>query len=170
MILANGMSNAEGQVGDAHVIPTAALGANEGDAVKSYISSTANPTATIDFRGTQIGIKPAPVVASSLAWTDAVGPTGLASDKRRTEFNILSPSMAWPHGSGAAKLLKDGAPRLDSCREPTSNDDRGQSSPASTGAAREAHNIQHLEPTPFPSSGSCTPMHRLPLQSCGGQQ
>ncbi|KAI6701391.1 hypothetical protein NL676_015715 [Syzygium grande] len=94
MILANGMSNAEGPVGDAHVIPTAALGANEGDAVKSYISSTANPTATIDFR----------------AWTNAVGPTGLASDKRRTEFNILSPSMAWPHVSEAAQLLKSEHP------------------------------------------------------------
>ncbi|KAI6701404.1 hypothetical protein NL676_015728 [Syzygium grande] len=73
MVLANGMSNADGPVGDAYVIPTAALGANEGDAVKSYISSTANPTATIDFRGTQIGIKPAPVVASSLG----SGPNGL---------------------------------------------------------------------------------------------
>ncbi|XP_030523163.1 subtilisin-like protease SBT1.6 [Rhodamnia argentea] len=136
MILANGMSNGEGLVGDAHVIPTAALGANEGDAVKSYILSTANPTATIDFRGTQIGIKPAPVVASFsgrgpnglnpeilkpdliapgvnilAAWTDAVGPTGLASDKRRTEFNILSgTSMACPHVSGAAALLKSAHP------------------------------------------------------------
>ncbi|XP_030450332.1 subtilisin-like protease SBT1.6 [Syzygium oleosum] len=136
MILANGMSNGEGLVGDAHVIPTAALGATEGDAVKSYISSTANPIATIDFRGTLIGIKPAPVVASFsgrgpnglnpeilkpdliapgvnilAAWTDAVGPTGLASDKRKTEFNILSgTSMACPHVSGAAALLKSAHP------------------------------------------------------------
>ncbi|KAF8033168.1 hypothetical protein BT93_D1926 [Corymbia citriodora subsp. variegata] len=136
MILANGMSNGEGLVGDAHVIPTAAIGANEGDAVKSYISSTANPTATINFRGTQLGIKPAPVVASFsgrgpnglnpeilkpdliapgvnilAAWTDAVGPTGLPSDKRKTEFNILSgTSMACPHVSGAAALLKSAHP------------------------------------------------------------
>ncbi|KAL3722680.1 hypothetical protein ACJRO7_034969 [Eucalyptus globulus] len=136
MILANGMSNGEGLVGDAHVIPTAALGANEGDAVKSYIKLTAKPTATIDFRGTQLGIKPAPVVASFsgrgpngldpeilkpdliapgvnilAAWTDAVGPTGLPSDKRKTEFNILSgTSMACPHVSGAAALLKSAHP------------------------------------------------------------
>ncbi|KAI4318324.1 hypothetical protein MLD38_032049 [Melastoma candidum] len=136
MILANGMSNGEGLVGDAHVIPTAAIGASEGDQVKAYISSAAYPSATINFRGTQIGIKPAPVVASFsgrgpnglnpeilkpdliapgvnilAAWTDAVGPTGLDSDKRKTEFNILSgTSMACPHVSGAAALLKSAHP------------------------------------------------------------
>lgn len=136
MILANGLSNGEGLVGDAHMIPTAAIGANEGDSVKAYISSTSHPMATIEFRGTQIGIKPAPVVASFsgrgpnglnpeilkpdliapgvnilAAWTDAIGPTGLDSDRRKTEFNILSgTSMACPHVSGAAALLKSAHP------------------------------------------------------------
>ncbi|OWM80401.1 hypothetical protein CDL15_Pgr019681 [Punica granatum] len=136
MILANGISNGEGLVGDAHMIPTAAVGANEGDSVKAYVSSTSNPTATIQFRGTQIGIKPAPVVASFsgrgpnglnpeilkpdliapgvnilAAWTDAIGPTGLDSDTRKTEFNILSgTSMACPHVGGAAALLKSAHP------------------------------------------------------------
>ncbi|XP_050232169.1 subtilisin-like protease SBT1.6 [Mercurialis annua] len=136
MILANGISNGEGLVGDAHLIPACAVGSDEGDAVKAYVSNTANPTATIDFKGTVIGIKPAPVVASFsgrgpnglnpeilkpdliapgvnilAAWTDAVGPTGLDSDSRRTEFNILSgTSMACPHVSGAAALLKSAHP------------------------------------------------------------
>ncbi|KAL5791182.1 hypothetical protein ACOSQ2_006070 [Xanthoceras sorbifolium] len=136
MVLANGMSNGEGLVGDAHLLPACALGSGEGDAVKAYISSTRNPTATIDFKGTILGIKPAPVVASFsgrgpnglnpeilkpdliapgvnilAAWTDAVGPTGLDSDIRRTEFNILSgTSMAAPHVSGAAALLKSAHP------------------------------------------------------------
>ncbi|KAF2322736.1 hypothetical protein GH714_029945 [Hevea brasiliensis] len=109
---------------------------DEADAVKAYISSTPNPTATIDFKGTVIGIKPAPVVASFsgrgpnglnpeilkpdliapgvnilAAWTDAIGPTGLDSDTRKTEFNILSgTSMACPHVSGAAALLKSAHP------------------------------------------------------------
>ncbi|OMO92796.1 hypothetical protein COLO4_17313 [Corchorus olitorius] len=136
MILANGASNGEGLVGDAHLLAACALGSDEGDAVKSYVSSSANPTATIDFKGTIIGIKPAPVVASFsargpnglnpeilkpdliapgvnilAAWTEAVGPTGLDSDKRKTEFNILSgTSMACPHVSGAAALLKSAHP------------------------------------------------------------
>ncbi|XP_057497155.1 subtilisin-like protease SBT1.6 [Actinidia eriantha] len=136
MILTNGASNGEGLVGDAHLIPTCAVGADEGDAIKSYVSSASVATATINFRGTLIGIKPAPVVASFsgrgpnglnpeilkpdliapgvnilAAWTDAVGPTGLDSDIRKTEFNILSgTSMAAPHVSGAAALLKSAHP------------------------------------------------------------
>ncbi|KAF3434691.1 hypothetical protein FNV43_RR21776 [Rhamnella rubrinervis] len=136
MILANGASNGEGLVGDAHLIPACAVGSDEADAVKAYVSSTARPTATIDFQGTVLGIKPAPVVASFsgrgpnglnpeilkpdliapgvnilAAWTDAVGPTGLDTDMRKTEFNILSgTSMACPHVSGAAALLKSAHP------------------------------------------------------------
>lgn len=136
MILANGISNGEGLVGDAHLLPACAVGSEEGDAVKAYVSSGANPTATLDFKGTILGIKPAPVVASFsargpnglnpeilkpdlvapgvnilAAWTEAVGPTGLDSDVRKTEFNILSgTSMACPHVSGAAALLKSAHP------------------------------------------------------------
>uniref|UniRef100_A0A6N2L492 Subtilisin-like protease fibronectin type-III domain-containing protein n=1 Tax=Salix viminalis TaxID=40686 RepID=A0A6N2L492_SALVM len=136
MILANGISNGEGLVGDAHLIPACALGSDEGDALKAYVSSTSNPVATIAFKGTVIGTKPAPVVASFsgrgpnglspeilkpdliapgvnilAAWTDAAGPTGLESDLRKTEFNILSgTSMACPHVSGAAALLKSAHP------------------------------------------------------------
>lgn len=136
MILANGISNGEGLVGDAHLIPACAIGAHEGDAIKTYIASSRNPTATIDFKGTVIGIKPAPVVASFsgrgpnglnpeilkpdliapgvnilAAWTGAIGPTGLDMDVRKTEFNILSgTSMACPHVSGAAALLKSAHP------------------------------------------------------------
>uniref|UniRef100_A0A2P2P146 Subtilisin-like protease SBT1.6 n=1 Tax=Rhizophora mucronata TaxID=61149 RepID=A0A2P2P146_RHIMU len=136
MILANGISNGEGLVGDSHLLPACTLGSNDGAAVKAYASSTSNPTASIDFKGTVIGIKPAPVVASFsgrgpnglnpeilkpdliapgvnilAGWTDAVGPTGLDLDTRKTEFNILSgTSMACPHVSGAAALLKSAHP------------------------------------------------------------
>ncbi|KNA17675.1 hypothetical protein SOVF_077740 [Spinacia oleracea] len=136
MILANGASNGEGLVGDAHLIPAVGVGSNEGDFIKSYASTSRSPTATINFKGTIVGIKPAPVVASFsgrgpsglnpeilkpdliapgvnilAGWTDAVGPTGLDVDTRRTEFNILSgTSMACPHVSGAAALLKSAHP------------------------------------------------------------
>ncbi|EPS74284.1 hypothetical protein M569_00464, partial [Genlisea aurea] len=137
MILANGVSNGEGLVGDAHLIPACSVGSREGDQIKSYLSSSSSAaTATINFRGTVIGVQPAPVVASFssrgpnglnpqilkpdliapgvnilAAWTDAIGPTGLDSDNRKTEFNILSgTSMACPHVSGAAALLKSAHP------------------------------------------------------------
>ncbi|EYU40429.1 hypothetical protein ABFS82_14G120600 [Erythranthe guttata] len=136
MILANGESNGEGLVGDAHLLPACAVGSSEGDRIKAYLSSNPTATATINFRGTVVGTKPAPVVASFsgrgpnglnleilkpdliapgvnilAAWTEAVGPTGLDSDNRKTEFNIVSgTSMACPHVSGAAALLKSAHP------------------------------------------------------------
>lgn len=136
MVLANGEANGEGLVGDAHVLPACSVGENEGDALKAYAANTTNPTATIVFRGTVIGVKPAPLVASFsargpnglvpeilkpdfiapgvnilAAWTGATGPTGLEADARRTEFNILSgTSMACPHASGAAALLRSAHP------------------------------------------------------------
>ncbi|PWA68917.1 subtilisin-like serine protease 2 [Artemisia annua] len=135
MILSNGVTNGEGLVGDAHLIPACSVGSDEGDKIKAY-AATGRGTATINFKGTVLGIKPAPVVASFsgrgpngmnpeilkpdliapgvnilAAWTDAVGPTGLDSDSRKTEFNILSgTSMSCPHVSGAAALLKSAHP------------------------------------------------------------
>ncbi|KAL4178827.1 hypothetical protein AMTRI_Chr13g117130 [Amborella trichopoda] len=136
MILANGAGDGEGLVADSHVLPAAAIGANAGDLVRSYVNSVKNPTATIRFQGTQLGVRPAPVVASFsargpnpvapeilkpdviapgvnilAAWTDDVGPAGVTSDRRKTEFNILSgTSMACPHVSGLAALLMGAHP------------------------------------------------------------
>ncbi|XP_062216219.1 subtilisin-like protease SBT1.6 [Phragmites australis] len=136
MVLANGEANGEGLVGDAHVLAACSVGEKEGDALKAYAANASNPTATISFGGTVVGVKPAPVVASFsargpnglvpeilkpdfiapgvnilAAWTGATGPTGLEGDARRTEFNILSgTSMACPHASGAAALLRSAHP------------------------------------------------------------
>jgi len=140
MILANGVFDGEGLVADSHVLPATAVGAIGGDVIRSYIADGAKsrslPTATIVFKGTRLGVRPAPVVASFsargpnpespdilkpdviapglnilAAWPDRVGPSGSASDHRRTEFNILSgTSMACPHVSGLAALLKAAHP------------------------------------------------------------
>lgn len=140
MILANGVFDGEGLVADCHVLPATAVGAASGDEIRKYISVASKtktpPTATIQFRGTRLNVRPAPVVASFssrgpnpetpeilkpdviapglnilAAWPDGVGPSGIPSDNRRTEFNILSgTSMACPHVSGLAALLKAAHP------------------------------------------------------------
>ncbi|XP_059640514.1 subtilisin-like protease SBT1.5 [Cornus florida] len=140
MILANGVFDGEGLVADCHVLPATAVGASGGDEIRKYITAASKsrslPTATIVFKGTRLRVRPAPVVASFsargpnpetpeilkpdiiapglnilAAWPDRVGPSGIASDKRRTEFNILSgTSMACPHISGLAALLKAAHP------------------------------------------------------------
>ncbi|XVF86976.1 hypothetical protein PTKIN_Ptkin18bG0083600 [Pterospermum kingtungense] len=140
MILANGVFDGEGLVADCHILPATSVGASNGDEIRRYIDSASKSkspaTATIVFKGTRLGVKPAPVVASFsargpnpetpeilkpdviapglnilAAWPDKVGPSGVASDKRRTEFNILSgTSMACPHVSGLAALLKAAHP------------------------------------------------------------
>lgn len=140
MILANGVFDGEGLVADCHVLPATAVGATGGDVIRRYIADSPppkrGPTATIVFRGTRLGVRPAPVVAAFsargpnpqspeilkpdvvapglnilAAWPDGVGPAAIPADGRRTEFNILSgTSMACPHVSGLAALLKAAHP------------------------------------------------------------
>eukprot|EP00257_Ricinus_communis_P023713 XP_015583769.1 LOW QUALITY PROTEIN: subtilisin-like protease SBT1.5 [Ricinus communis] len=88
MILANGVFDGEGLVADCHVLPATAIGASGGDEIRRYISDS-----------------------SLAAWPDKVGPSSVPTDNRRTEFNILSgTSMACPHVSGLAALLKAAHP------------------------------------------------------------
>ncbi|KAL5755467.1 hypothetical protein ACOSQ2_020213 [Xanthoceras sorbifolium] len=140
MILANGVFDGEGLVADCHILPATAVGASGGDEIRKYIlmaeKSKSPASATIVFKGTRVNVRPAPVVAAFsargpnpespeilkpdviapglnilAAWPDKVGPSGIPSDKRRTEFNILSgTSMACPHVSGLGALLKAAHP------------------------------------------------------------
>lgn len=64
MILANNDSDGEGLVANAHMLPTSAVGAKDGEVIRQYIATTKGPAATISGLGTVLGIKPAPVVAS----------------------------------------------------------------------------------------------------------
>uniref|UniRef100_A0A6N2KJ11 Subtilisin-like protease fibronectin type-III domain-containing protein n=1 Tax=Salix viminalis TaxID=40686 RepID=A0A6N2KJ11_SALVM len=138
MILANGSLTVM-------FLPATAVGASGGDEIRRYMSAASKsksppPTATIIFRGTRVNVRPAPVVASFsargpnpespeilkpdviapglnilAAWSDKVGPSGIPSDQRKIEFNILSgTSMACPHVSGLAALLKAAHPEWSS--------------------------------------------------------
>ncbi|XP_071931272.1 subtilisin-like protease SBT1.5 [Coffea arabica] len=136
VIVANVAPLGEGLIADAHIIPGLALGESDGNNVRTYINSTPDPRARMVFQGTQVGVKPAPVVASFssrgpngesiyvlkpdiiapgvnilAAWPDGVPPTELPTDTRRTNFNIVSgTSMSCPHVSGIAALLKGAHP------------------------------------------------------------
>ncbi|KAJ0963442.1 hypothetical protein J5N97_028564 [Dioscorea zingiberensis] len=136
MVLGNTEENGEELLADAHLLPAAAVGEKARDSILSYVTSNPNPTATIVFLGTKVGIRPSPVVASFSSrgpntvtpeilkpdiiapgvnilagWTRSVGPTGLAVDRREVEFNIISgTSMSCPHVSGLAALLKGAHP------------------------------------------------------------
>ncbi|XP_057852257.1 subtilisin-like protease SBT1.7 [Cryptomeria japonica] len=136
MILANTEANGEELVADCHMLPASAVGQKEGEAIKKYIKSTPNPTATILFKGTVLGVKPSPVVAAFssrgpnivnpdilkpdviapgvnilAAWTAFEAPTGLSNDPRRVKFNIISgTSMSCPHVSGIAAIIKGAHP------------------------------------------------------------
>lgn len=132
MILSNTEANGEELVADSHLLPTVAVGETTGRFIKHYALTNKRATATLEFLGTKLGIKPSPVVAAfssrgpnylSLeilkpdivapgvnilaAWTGKTAPSSLPTDRRRTKFNILSgTSMSCPHVSGIAALLK----------------------------------------------------------------
>ncbi|KAJ6843281.1 subtilisin-like protease precursor [Iris pallida] len=136
MVLANTAANGEELVADAHLLPATAVGERAGDEIREYAESDPNPTAAIAFRGTKVNVQPSPMVAAFSSrgpnavtpeilkpdliapgvnilagWTGAAGPTGLAADGRRVEFNIISgTSMSCPHVSGLAALVRGAHP------------------------------------------------------------
>ncbi|XVF22651.1 hypothetical protein REPUB_Repub12eG0189800 [Reevesia pubescens] len=131
MLLVNTENEGEELFADAHILPATSLGALAGNAIKKYLNSTKNPTASITFKGTVYG-KPAPVMAAFssrgpnavgpdlikpdvtapginilAAWPPLTSPTQLESDKRSVLFNVVSgTSMSCPHVSGIVALLK----------------------------------------------------------------
>jgi subtilisin family serine protease len=136
MIIANTAASGEELVADSHLLPALAVGRKIGDLIREYAKSS-KPTAVISFGGTVLNVKPSPVVAAFssrgpnmvtpqilkpdligpgvnilAAWSDAIGPTGLESDTRKSKFNIVSgTSMSCPHISGVAALIKAAHPR-----------------------------------------------------------
>ncbi|XP_068663058.1 subtilisin-like protease SBT1.5 [Aristolochia californica] len=136
MIIANAAPAGYALTADSHVLPTVAIGEKDGYDLHGYLVRSLDPQAAFVFHGTRVKVKPAPTVAGYssrgpnldstyiikpdvlapgsdilAAWPDSIGPTSLPSDTRRTEFNLLSgTSMACPHISGVAALLKGSHP------------------------------------------------------------
>ncbi|XP_028782767.1 subtilisin-like protease SBT1.8 [Neltuma alba] len=136
MILANTAASGEELVADSHLLPALEVGRKVGDEIREYVRTDPNPTAILSFGGTVLNVTPSPVVAAFSSrgpnlvtpqilkpdvigpgvnilagWSEAIGPSGLSQDSRKTNFNIMSgTSMSCPHISGLAGLLKAAHP------------------------------------------------------------
>lgn len=120
----------------AFFLPSAVMGKEAGNAIKSYIDSDPNATSVISPASTKLGVQPSPAipffssrgpnyitpeilkpdliapgVTVIAAWSGASGPTSYDFDKRNISFNIISgTSMSCPHVGGLALLLKGAHP------------------------------------------------------------
>uniref|UniRef100_A0A7N0U150 Uncharacterized protein n=1 Tax=Kalanchoe fedtschenkoi TaxID=63787 RepID=A0A7N0U150_KALFE len=115
----------------AQVLPASGIAFADGDSVLAYINSTAAPTAALEFKGTVLGVKTAPAVSffssrgpaeqtPGILKPDIIGPGvnilaawpfQLDNSSTSAAFNIISgTSMACPHLSGIAALLKSSHP------------------------------------------------------------
>ncbi|KAF3442387.1 hypothetical protein FNV43_RR16303 [Rhamnella rubrinervis] len=136
MILMNQKADGYTTLADAHVLPATHVGYASGLKIKAYINSTKDPKAKILFKGTVIGNqKFAPAVASfssrgpskaspGILKPDIIGPgvsilaawpfsvdNSTTSISKKSTFNVIpGTSMACPHLSGIAALLKSSHP------------------------------------------------------------
>ncbi|XP_039016680.1 subtilisin-like protease SBT5.6 [Hibiscus syriacus] len=131
-VLANDEFYGDDMQYDPHFLPATTLSYDDGIKILEYIYSTKNPMAKINAGKTKLNYKPAPFMAEFTsrgpnvvdpyilkpditapghnilaAWSEASSPTKLPLDHRSVKYNLESgTSMACPHISGAAALLK----------------------------------------------------------------
>ncbi|GJZ24615.1 subtilisin-like protease SBT1.8 [Tanacetum coccineum] len=141
MILGNTAESGEELVADSHLLPAVAVGMKIGNEIREYLKTDKRPMAALTFGGTVLNVKPSPVVAAFSSrgpnmvtpqilkpdvigpgvnilagWSGGIGPTGLETDTRKTEFNIMSAggqlSTPWAHGAGHVDPHKALSPGL----------------------------------------------------------
>ncbi|KAK1969578.1 PA domain-containing protein [Colletotrichum sublineola] len=130
MILVNPPANGDNLVPDAYPLPAMHLDKEDGPEVEAY-AKAGGGTAALDFPGTRVGVaapimaafssrgpnikvpqlhKPditGPGVSILAAWIGSHGPSVLADDVRKIDFNIISgTSMSTPHLAGIGLFLK----------------------------------------------------------------
>ncbi|PWA91370.1 Peptidase S8/S53 domain-containing protein [Artemisia annua] len=131
LIITNDILYGETIKAGAYVLPASNVGYKEGLEIKKYLNSTCSPVATILFRGTILGVKSAPQVASfssrgpnsaspGILKPDIIGPgvdilaawpNSVDNKTTKATFNIISgTSMSCPHLAGTAALLKSAHP------------------------------------------------------------
>uniref|UniRef100_A0A452YNY3 Subtilisin-like protease n=1 Tax=Aegilops tauschii subsp. strangulata TaxID=200361 RepID=A0A452YNY3_AEGTS len=132
MIVMNRAAEGYTTFADPHVLPASHLSYDAGTKIAAYINSTANPTASIAFKGTVMGALPAPAVtffssrgpskaSPGILKPDITGPgmnilAAWAPSESHTEFSDggvglsffveSGTSMSTPHLSGIAALIK----------------------------------------------------------------
>ncbi|EER92040.1 hypothetical protein BDA96_01G343300 [Sorghum bicolor] len=132
MIVMNKAAEGYTTFADAHVLPASHVSYEAGAKIMAYLNSTANGTASIDFKGTIIGSYPSPAVtffssrgpskaSPGILKPDITGPgmnilAAWAPSDSHTEFSDggadlsffveSGTSMSTPHLSGIAALLK----------------------------------------------------------------
>uniref|UniRef100_A0ACD5U5G2 Uncharacterized protein n=1 Tax=Avena sativa TaxID=4498 RepID=A0ACD5U5G2_AVESA len=132
MIVMNRAAEGYTTFADPHVLPASHVSYDAGTRIAAYVNSTANPTASIAFKGTVMGASPAPAVtffssrgpsraSPGILKPDITGPgmnilAAWAPSESHTEFADggvglsffveSGTSMSTPHLSGIAALLK----------------------------------------------------------------
>ncbi|KAK7265556.1 hypothetical protein RJT34_33176 [Clitoria ternatea] len=132
MIIANDKDSGNELFSDLHILPATQVNFEDGTHIFNYANHTKSPMAYISKVKTELGIKPAPLVASFssrgpnsvapailkpdvtapgvdiiAAYSEDAPPTYILNDKRRFPYLSLSgTSMSCPHVAGIVGLLK----------------------------------------------------------------
>lgn len=140
IILGNSIANGNEIPVDAHLLPGTGVSSKDAISLLNYIKSTKVPTASVGKASTSLNTSPAPVMTAFssrgpnrvepnilkpdvtapglnilAAWSESSSPTKLDGDSRKVKYNLMSgTSMACPHVSSAAALLKSLHPKWSS--------------------------------------------------------